>query len=264
MVSEPLKRAITLSPAERLARTADPCLLFGDADERPPHRHQVAALRNWRRDHMLLWTRQGGKSTTGAVIACHNLLFPINGTVPTIVVVSRAERQSGELFRKSRSLFGRLPYAPPLVTDSATVMETPEGGRILAYPGSEEAVRGLSAVTLALIDEATLIDVALRDAVSPMLSTTAGPIWAMGTARGQSGWFCEEWQDGAVDAVKSKMPWWECEHLDRAYVEKEKHRMPPWRFQQEYCCEFLDDGETQLITAATIREAIDHDVRALW
>ncbi len=119
MVSEPLKRAITLSPAERLARTADPCLLFGDADERPPHRHQVAALQNWRRDHMLLWTRQGGKSTTGAVIACHNLLFPINGTVPTIVVVSRAERQSGELFRKSRSLFGRLPYAPPVTQRSA-------------------------------------------------------------------------------------------------------------------------------------------------
>ena len=80
---------------------------------------------------MLLWTRQGGKSTTGAMIANHNLLFPINGTLLTIVVVSRAERQSGELFRKARATYGRLPYAPPLIVDSATVMETAEGGRII-------------------------------------------------------------------------------------------------------------------------------------
>jgi hypothetical protein len=239
-------------------------LLFTDAGVRPPHAQQVECLRNWRADHMLLWTRQGGKSTTGAVLACHNLLFPINGTLPTIVICSRAERQSGELFRKARSMYGRLAYAPTLVTNSATVMETPEGGRVLAYPGSEESVRGLSAVTLLLIDEGTLVPAALRDAVSPMLSTTGGPTWAMGTARGQSGWFFDEWQDGGLDAVKSKMPWDQCEHIDRAYIEKERRRMPSWRFAQEYDCEFMDDGETQLITAATIRDAIDPEVRALW
>jgi hypothetical protein len=161
-------------------------------------------------------------------------------------------------------MYGRLPYAPELIVDTATVMETPEGGRVLAYPGSEESVRGLSAVTLALLDEATLIPIELRDAISPMLSTTGGPTWSMGTARGQSGWFYDEWQDGAVDAVKSKMPWDECDHLVKSYIEKEKRRMPSWRFAQEYECEFMDDGETQLITAATIRDAIDPEVRALW
>ncbi len=254
----------TLSPAEKLARVVDPTLLFADAGEREPHRQQVACLRNWRQDHLLLWTRQGGKSTTGATLANHNLLFPCNGTLPTIVIVSRAERQSGELFRKARSMYGKLPYAPELVTNSATVMETAEGGRILAYPGSEESVRGLSAVTLLLIDEGTLVSAALRDAVSPMLSTTGGPTWAMGTARGQSGWFYEEWQAGGLDAVKSKMPWDQCEHIDRAYIEKERRRMPAWRFAQEYECEFQDDGEVQLISAATIRAAVDPEVRALW
>ena len=48
-------------------------------------------------------------------------------------------------------------YCPPLITDSATTIEVAGGGRILAYPGSEAAVRGLSAVTLALCDEACLV-----------------------------------------------------------------------------------------------------------
>jgi hypothetical protein len=255
---------LNLSPIERLARTADPTLLFADAGERGPHAHQAEALRNWRRDHLLLWSRQAGKSSVGAALAVHNLLFPANGTTPTIVIVSRAERQSGELFRKARSLYGRLPYAPPLVTDSATVMETPEGARVLSYPGSEQSVRGLSAVTLALIDEATLIPAELRDAVSPMLSTTGGATWSMGTARGQSGWFFEEWEDDTNTAVKSIMPWHECAHLSRDYIEKEKARMPSWRFAQEYECQFMEDGEVQLITGAMIRDAIDHNVRALW
>lgn len=259
-------RKAQLSPAERLARMADPTLLLGDAGAPPPHPEQVRVLRNWRQDHMLLWSRQGGKSTTGAALACHNLLFnPITSVPATVVIVSRAERQSGELFRKARALFSRLPYAPPLTMDSATVMEIGNESRILAYPGSEDAVRGLSAVTLALIDEATLVDRELRDAVSPMLSTTNAPIWCMATPKGRNGWFWEDWTDEDLDfVVKSRITHDQLAHISADFTAKERRRMPGWKFQQEYECEFLDDGDQLLIDPSMIDAMRSAEVRALW
>jgi len=255
-----------LTPAEHLARVADPTLILRDAGEPEPHPEQVKVLRNWRQDHYLLWTRQGGKSSTGAALACHNLLFSANADIPpTVVVVSRAERQSGELFRKARSLYGRLSYAPPLRTDSATVMETHAGGRILAYPGSEESVRGLSAVTLALIGEATLVPRELRDAISPMMVTTNAPLWCMATAKGEVGWFYAEWTDPQLDyAVKSLVICDQLAHLSTAYLEKEKRRMPSWQFDQEYLCRFVSDGEAVLIDPALIDAMQNTGVQALW
>lgn len=259
-------RKLDLSPAERLARTADPTLLFADAGLPEPHRHQVAALRNWRQDHMLLWSRQTGKSTTGAALATHNLLFPAGEITPTVVIVARAERQSNELFRKARQLYGALPYAPPLVTDAATAIETPTGGRILSYPGSEASVRGLSAATLALIDEATLVERELRDAVSPMLVTTGGPIWSMGTARGEEGWFFDEFTDPRLDdfVVKSFVTYRDVDHVKPDFIERERRRMPEWQFASEYECKFVASSETQLITRAAIERAVNAQEVALW
>jgi len=261
-----LRNRAILSPAEHLARIADPTLLFADAGEKPPHAHQVKALRNWRQDHMLLWTRQGGKSTTGAVLAAHNLLFNSDDQrPPTVVIVSRAERQSGETFLKTRTLLSKLPYAPPLTIDSATVIALAGGGRVLAYPGSEESVRGLSAVTLALIDEATLTPTELRNAISPMLSTTGGPIWSMATARGCSGWFFDDWHNTDLGfVVKSKVTHDQLDHISADYIAKERLRMPSWQFKQEYECEFIDDGEVVLISAAIIDAARNPEVHALW
>ncbi|MEM7312694.1 MAG: terminase family protein [Planctomycetota bacterium] len=257
---------LALTADEWMSRYLDPTLLLGDADFPPPHPAQTAALRNWRNDHMLLWTRQGGKSTTGAALACHNLVFPMPGHRSTVVIVSRAERQSGELFRKTQEFYHALPYAPPLAKDSATVMETTDGGRVLAYPGNEETVRGLSAVTLALVDEATLLPRELFDAVSPMLATTGGPIWSMATAKGCAGWFYEDWRSTTNNdlVVKSKVTWRDLPHINRDHIEREKRRMPPWMFAQEYECEFIDDGETQLITPAMIDAARNPEVVSLW
>src|SRR4051794_16418297 len=129
----------SLSPSERLQRILDPVLVLRDAGVTDPHSGQVSCLRNWRTDHMLLWSRQGAKSTTAAALACHNLVFGSHPVVkPTVVITSKAGRQSGELFRKARDMLGKLPYfdTRKLVSDNHDVIETQEGGRILSYPGS--------------------------------------------------------------------------------------------------------------------------------
>ena len=246
---------------------ADPVLVLKDAGFHKPHPEQISVLRNWRRDHMLLWSRQGGKSTVGATIAVHNLLFNASSVAPyaTVPIVSRAQHQSGELFQTARKLYGALPYAPPLVVDSATVMRTPDGGRILAYPGSEESVRGLSAVTIALIDEATLVEESLRNAVTPMLATTNAPLWCMGTAKGEAGWFYDDWHNSDLDfIVKSKVVYSELKHLPAEFFERERRRMPSWQFRQEYGCEFLADGDEFLIRPEVIDRVINSDIRPLW
>lgn len=258
--------ARTLTPHEHLARLADPVRVLKDAGEFEPHPEQCRVLRNWRRDHMLLWSRQAGKSSTGAALAVHNLLIGETDRTATVVIVSRALRQSSELFRKARELLIRLPYAPALITDSATVLEVPGGGRILSYPGSEETVRGLSGVTLALVDEATLLERSLVDAITPMMATTGAPLWSMATARGCSGWFYDDWTNSDLDpvCVKSRVTWADVPHLSPDFIEKERRRMPHWRFRMEYECSFEDAGEERLISPEAIANACNPEVSALW
>jgi len=263
----PLLRNDALSPSETLARTLDPCLIARDAGLPELHPEQVRVLRHWRRDVLALWSRQSGKSLMAAIAAVHQLLFPSNPEhTPTVVIVARAERQSSECFRKAKQVYSKLSYAPPLRTDAATAVEIPSGGRIVCYPGSEEGVRGLSAVGLAVIDEASLCERELVDAISPMLSTTGGPLWCLGTGRAGENWFREAWENPALDRIvlKSHLPWDKVPHIDKAFVEKERARMPSWQFSQEYEAQFVDAGESILISRETILAAVNPEERALW
>jgi hypothetical protein len=94
-----------------------------------PDPWQVRALRSWRRYHLLNCCRQSGKSSTAAGLACWLLLHQDDALV---LLVSRAERQSGELYRKARLLLERLPYAPKPIGDTALTLELPNRSRLVS------------------------------------------------------------------------------------------------------------------------------------
>ena len=68
--------------------------------------------------------------------------------------------------------------------------------RVVGLPGNEATVRGFSAVSLLLIDEASRVPDELYHALRPMLAVSDGGLWLMRTPHGKAGFFYEEWERG--------------------------------------------------------------------
>ncbi len=61
--------------------------------------------------------------------------------------------------------------------------------RIVGLPGNEETIRGFSAVSLLLVDEASRVPDDLYLALRPMLAVSGGAMWLMSTPCGKQGFF---------------------------------------------------------------------------
>src|SRR5260221_14130185 len=84
---------------------------------------------------LLNCSRQSGKSSTVAVLACPTALYVPHSTT---LIVSYALRQSVELFRKVVSLGTVVGYMPTMgVGSTQTSFEFDNGSRVVALPGSE-------------------------------------------------------------------------------------------------------------------------------
>jgi hypothetical protein len=114
-------------------------------------------------------SRQSGKSQTTAILALWHALF-----VPEslILVLAPALRQSQELFQKIlgalRDLGTGIPVSPS--AERRLSLDLENGSRILTLPGSEKTIRGFSAVSLLIMDEASRVPDELYFAVRPMLA----------------------------------------------------------------------------------------------
>jgi len=261
-----LPHKLSLSPAEKMARALDPILIARDAGIKNLHAEQIRILKNWRMDAMLCWGRQLGKTEVLSIRLAHDLLTNVSAVA---IVAARAGRQSYECFKRTRQLLKKIPYCPEFLIDNVDEIELVGGNRLLAFPGSSsDTIRGVAGVTLAALDEATLMERDTRDSISPMCAVRGAPIICAGTAQGESGWFWEQWQDQSINdfTLKSRLTVDQVSHISRDFIEREKKRMPSYEFRREYMAEFLEDGESQLIDRATVMRAIcpDPEVRALW
>ena len=130
--------------ARELAMALDPALIPRQLGISPDP-WQLQALRSPSPRILLNCSRQAGKSETVATIATHESLYrPDSFTL----MLSRTERQSQELFRRSLALYRALGRPIPADTENKLTLELANGSRIVALPGNEAGVRGFSGVTL--------------------------------------------------------------------------------------------------------------------
>src|SRR5437868_3436811 len=112
------------------------------------------------------------------------------------LVVSPTARQSGEFVRKAAQFLQRLKIRRHGDGDNEISLALPNGSRIIGLPGTEATVRGFSAVSLLLVDEASRVSDELYTAIRPMLATSGGALWLMSTPFGKRGFFHEVWAHG--------------------------------------------------------------------
>jgi hypothetical protein len=241
-----------------LSYALDRCRLMQAAGLNPDP-WQERLLRSVSKKHLLLCSRQVGKTTVTAVVALAEALFK-DGAL--ILVLSPTLRQSQELYRAVRRVLGRLPDRPLTRYETSTFIELANGSRIVCLPGEEGTVRGYSDVTLLIVDEAARVPDNLYYVVRPMLAVSNGMLICLSTPYGKRGFFYHEWSKGegwsryAVTAA-------ECPRITDEFLEQERNAVGELWFAQEYECQFIDPVH-RVFDEELILEAFDPEVRLLF
>lgn len=140
--------------------------------------------------------------------------------------------------------------------------------RFMALPGSERTVRGISAVTLLLEDEASQVEELLYKAIRPMLAVSHGRHILMSTPRGKRGHFHEVWEKRRKGvAEKGTWEWYMvsadgCPRITKEFLAEEKDELGDLFFLQEYYNEFIDE-DAQLFTLESIQGALNTNVEVV-
>jgi hypothetical protein len=209
---------------------------------------------------LLNCSRQSGKSTVCAILGLHESIY----REPTIgLCVGPGIRQSGELMMKFDEFRGALEYTSNYLDEETKLsVKFENGNRFMALPGSEKTIRGISAVTLLLEDEAARVDDALRHSVSPMLAVSGGRYIMMSTPFGRRGHFFLAWTEGK-GWMKIEIPAEMCPRITKEFLQSELDNGMPRNFwMQEYFCQFMDT-EDQLFKFDDINKATDYDLDPL-
>lgn len=220
---------------------------------------QAALLESEEERVLINASRQAGKSTTTSILAVNQALAEPG----LILAASPSQRQSGELFRKICETLRAVKPAPEFSLESATRLELANGSRIVALPGSESTVRGYSAPSLILIDEAARVEDDLYAALRPMLATGNGRLIALSTPWGRRGWFFEAWEYGGPSWRRFRVPATDCGRISEAFLAEELRALGPLRFGSEFLCEFADTSEAYF-ASSLIEAALSDTVVPLW
>jgi len=180
---------------------------------------------DWRR-LLLNVSRQAGKSTTAALLGLHEALYRPGSLT---LIVSPSDRQSAELFKKIVALRNELPQTFVLTEETRRSMTVDGGGRVASLPGSEATIRGFSAASLIVEDEASRVPDALYEAIRPMLDIPA-------TA---------------------------CPRIASSFLEEERAALGTWVYQQEYEGVFIE-AEDSYFRHEDIYGALDDTVVPLF
>lgn len=250
---------MAVSLAADLARALDPAALARQLGIEPDP-WQARLLRSTSPRVLVNCSRQSGKSSTTALVALHQAVY----RAPSLVLmISRALRQSQELFKKCAECYRELgDQAPAAVAESSLRIELENGSRIVSLPGGKEgdSIRGYSSVDLLAIDEAAFVPDALYGSVRPMLAVSGGRLIALSTPHGSRGWWYDAWH--STEAwERYRVPASECPRISAEFLEEERRSMGAWWFSQEYMCEFLD-SEAGAFTVEDVDAALSDEYEA--
>ncbi len=210
---------------------------------------------------LLLTTRQWGKSTVAALRALWQALF-FPGSL--ILIVGPVANQSCELTRKIYHFAGRLgiPLHGGGAGQRSAVFRN--GSRIVGLSEMPENVRGYSAPSLILIDEAAFYDGdEILESIFPMLATQpAGVMWIMSSSGRQTGFFYNLWSDPSGPWRKVKVSAEEIpDRINPEFLAEQRKRNPE-KFRREYLCEFLSD-ESALFSRESLLSLLSDQVEPL-
>jgi len=218
--------------AREAAYRLDPVLWVREVLGMTPTAWQEAFLRAQRGASILVLTaRQVGKTTAAAWAMAHAALF-MPGSLS--VVACPTQRQSAEAVRKVHGML--LRCGAKLKSDNVYGLELDNGSRVLALPGSDDSVRGLTVDAWIVADEAARLSSDLIAALRPMRARRPFARLAMlSTAWTRTDPFWSAWENGGetwmhLEATVETDP----TLFSPAFLEEEKINLGEEGYKREY------------------------------
>ena len=203
------------------------------------------------REIVLNCSRQWGKSTIVAVLVVHRMLTEAGVTV---VVVGPGARQSGETVQKVRrflKVMGMKTRGDGTNRDSVVLAN---GSRIVGLPAVDATIRGFSAVSVLVIEEASRVPEDVCQALLPALAVSNGDLIVVSTPWEKRGFFFQMMTEERAGCLRHTGPVTECPRVPAAFLEKERKRGDGY-FRREYLCEFVETGQ-YLIDERLVKAAV--------
>jgi len=225
-----------------------------------PDNWQADLLRSSDKRVLLNCCRQSGKSTTAAILALHTALYRPGSL---ILMVSPSLRQSLELFRKLSDFADQLDPSPARSEDNKLSAVFENKSRVVALPGHESTIRGYSAPTLVVEDEASRCEDEIYTAIRPMLAVSSGRLILMSTPHGCRGHFYKEWSEGGSGWKRVSITADQVSRISSEFLDQERASLGDWMFRQEYFGEFVQ-SEDQYFSNYTINKMFDSNIQPLW
>jgi hypothetical protein len=213
----------------------------------------------------LCCSRQWGKSTVTAVLALYRA---VSRPGALILALAPCERQSALLVDKVSSFARRMGLATRRDGRNRSSLVLPNGSAMIGLPGKEQYLRGYSAVSLLIVDEAARVDDELYSAMRPMLAVSDGDVWMLSTPFGRRGFFWRVWDIGEGEQwLRIRVPATDCPRISAEFLARERAAQGEHKFRQEYLCEFVQP-EDSLFNEELLRSLMvppdDYPGRTEW
>jgi hypothetical protein len=178
---------------------------------------------------LALTARQCGKTSTAAWGMAHAALFS-PGSLS--VVACPAQRQSAEAVRRVREAI--IKAGGGLEADNVYGLELTNGSRVLALPGSDDSIRGLTVDAWIVADEAARLNDDLIAALRPMRARRPEARFAMlSTAWSRTDPFWMAWAGDDPSWIRLKATA-DTVHYDSEFLERERRSLGEDVFKREY------------------------------
>jgi hypothetical protein len=148
----------------------------------------------------VLTARQVGKTTAASWAIAHTMITE-PGSLS--VIACPAQRQSAEAVRRTKDCIVKLGLK--LKVENVNGLELDNGSRVLALPGSEDSIRGLTVDGWIVVDEAARVSQDMIAALRPMRAQTKARFVMLSTAWSRTDPFWTTWskQDSAWIRLKA-------------------------------------------------------------
>ncbi len=237
-----------------------------------PWQQNVLTSRHKRK--LINGARQSGKSTVVSSVPCHTAKYYPKSLS---IILAPTQKQATEDILKVKEFMASDPSYPELKRESQEELALDNGSRILVIPATEKSARGYSKPRVLVLDEASRIpDVVYKSGVRPMLTDNPEcELFIISTPNGKQGFFYDAyttserweryeirspWQVNQMDSwhLNEYMPeeeyqeimkargilsWFSPRHYNMDEQEENLESMGKQQYQQEYCCEFVEQED---------------------
>ena len=179
---------------------------------------------------IVLTARQVGKTTAAAWAIAHHMLFTPGGLS---VIACPALRQSSEAVRRVREVLNAA--GAEFRTDNVYALELKNGSRVLALPGNDDSIRGLTVDGWIVADEAAQLTNDLIAALSPMRARRPHARLAMmSTAWTRTDPFWAVWESDDPAWLRLRATADDVSFFSREMLQNQRSLIGEHRFKREY------------------------------